>query len=149
LYNLIFWDHRKHDARWIKEIIPYAAGVFFIGEDAVLSSENRIKTKAALNRRGHPVVWTLLFVHLSLTVFLSVRIERHALQHRRHAAHAAQHSTVICSWVCSALTFVHSVPESLAFSLMPSFKRQSDLKRGFHAKGRDCSLYIRGPPVFV
>lgn len=64
------------------------------------------------------ILFTL--VYLFLTGMIMVRTEGHALSHEEHSNHVKQHSSLICSWMCVASTYVHSPEQTLDWRSNPS-----------------------------
>ncbi|MFQ5589447.1 MAG: hypothetical protein ACE5F7_11490 [Nitrospiria bacterium] len=97
-----------------------------------------------------PAALSLALMLSSLTLFMPVGVERHVLsQQHTKSTHADQHGTWICSWVCTALSFVHTAMETPSDPLTPSHERHAELVGRLRVKDTRGSLYIRGPPASI
>jgi hypothetical protein len=91
----------------------------------------------------------LTFVYLFLSGFMAVGMEGHAPTHEHGSNHAAQHSSLICDWMCTASSFVHSGSPSLNQSFGPSFEKPVIDSGRFLGTPFIFSFYIRPPPVSI
>jgi len=94
------------------------------------------------------VLFTL--VYLFSTGLIMVRAEGHALSHEEHAAdHAKQHASFICTWMCAASSFVHTLGQTLDGRSTPSFENPI-AKPEFLPRPQPLSTgTIRPPPFFL
>jgi len=91
----------------------------------------------------------LTLVYFFLSSYMMIGVERHVLGHEHHAHHAAQHSSFICAWMCSASTFVHSTDQDLDQSSRFSFESLTGFIERFLSNLTIFSFFIRPPPIFL
>ncbi len=89
---------------------------------------------------------TVVYFALSGTVVLEVG--EHALKHRQHTNHAAQHASFICTWMCAASSSVVSSGDEAptrGFGLAPEKPRTYESQ--LFARLLKTPISIRPPPV--
>lgn len=48
-------------------------------------------------------------------------VEKHAVQHGRFPHDAREHASFVCTWMCAATTYVHSVDQAIRQQFVPVF----------------------------
>ena len=89
----------------------------------------------------------LALVYFFLSSYMTIGVERHALEHQHHANHAARHASFICAWMCGASTFVHSTDQDLDQSFRLSFASLPGFIERFVRNLTIFSFHIRPPPI--
>lgn len=89
----------------------------------------------------------LTLVHLFLLIdFMTMGLEGHALTHRERPDHASQHASLVCNWICTASTFVHSEDQHLNRRFHPFFEKLIIAAEPFFGSFSFFPFYIRPPP---
>lgn len=88
----------------------------------------------------------LLFVHLTLTGYMTIGIGGHLLKHGQATNHAMQHTSFVCAWMCTASSFVHTVVPQLDQIFYPFFELPVFNKERYKALSA-LPPSIRGPPL--
>jgi hypothetical protein len=99
-----------------------------------------------LNIKRIAVGVALLYVTLSGAMMLGMAV--HSGKHQHTTQHAAQHASFICTWMCSASTFVHSGDLILDEVSRISSNIGFVAVEGFLSRSSVFSFYIRPPPIF-
>jgi hypothetical protein len=93
------------------------------------------------------ILLTLLYLFLSSHILVGG--EWHALEHARRTSHTARHASLICAWMCSASTSVHSANPNLDQSFNPSFENLAVSTEAFSNHLSVFYFYGRSPPVVL
>ncbi len=86
------------------------------------------------------------YIYLFLSVFVMFSVAQHILRHDSVSHHAAQHATLICSWMCAASTHVFSAHQNILEVSTPSFERLVFYANEIFTDSSVLSYYIRPPP---
>ncbi len=106
----------------------------------------------AMMTRKTPIQVTaciLTLVYLFLSGFMAVGMEGHAPTHEHGSNHAAQHSSLICDWMCAASSFVQSGSPSLNQRFALSYEKPAIDSGSLFGTLFIFSSYIRPPPFPV
>ncbi|MFQ5597745.1 MAG: hypothetical protein ACE5GK_06805 [Nitrospiria bacterium] len=63
------------------------------------------------NRQTQEIAFTTTLIYLCMTAYMIFGVEGHALRHGKVSHHAAQHRTILCSWMCAASTHVYAADQ--------------------------------------
>lgn len=89
----------------------------------------------------------LTLVYLFLSGFMTIGMEAHAPTHEHGPNHAAQHSSLVCDWMCAASAFVHASDPVLNQTAQPSIENLAVYHEHFLNPFSIFSYRIRPPPV--
>lgn len=101
------------------------------------------------NKRIKHTAQLLVLIYLFLSAFMTIGMERHALRHGRNPNHAAQHTTLICNWMCTASTFVHTPDQKLNSGFLPSIAKPHTLTEQLFHNISVLPHDARPPPLFL
>jgi len=88
----------------------------------------------------------LAFVYFSLSLYMVVPLERHAMRHGQTPDHSEGHRSSICSWLCAASTFVHSADSAPAQDFIPSCETTLFSTKSVPLNKPLLVFHIRPPP---
>jgi len=91
-------------------------------------------------------VLSLAFVYFSLSLYMVVPLERHALRHGQRPDHSEGHRASICAWQCAASTFVHSTDISPGEGFIPASETSLLLLKSSPLNKPLLVFHIRPPP---
>src|SRR5437867_9247027 len=91
----------------------------------------------------------LSLVYLFLSSHMMIGEGRHALENVHHASHAARHSSLICAWMCTASTSIHSANPNINQSFNPSFEKLAVSNEPFSKHLSVFYFHGRSPPVVL
>jgi len=89
----------------------------------------------------------LTLVYLFLSGFMTAGMQGHAPTHEHGSNHAAQHSSLICDWMCTASSFVHTSDQVLNQTTQPYSENLTAYHEYFLNPLSIFSFHIRPPPV--
>lgn len=96
-----------------------------------------------------PIALLITLVYFFLSGFMMVGTGEHAVTHGHGADHPAQHSTLICDWMCASASFVHASEPGLTQRFHPLFEKPAARAERFPNSLSIFSFYIRPPPISV
>jgi len=105
-----------------------------------------MKTQKAHIRRI-ALLLTLAYFALSGSVMIQSGV--HAAVHDHSPKHAAAHASFVCTWMCTASSFVHSADPRPSEGVRPSFETLAVHTEPDRGNISAFSFYIRPPPVSV
>jgi|SRR5581483_9456835 len=89
----------------------------------------------------------LTLIYLSLSIAMTIQVERHLFEHGRHAPHHTQHGSSACTWICTTAAFIHT--EGPNPNPGKSFSPESPAETGrLSPHILQFSNRIRPPPAF-
>jgi hypothetical protein len=89
----------------------------------------------------------LTLVYLFLSGFMAVGTAGHAPTHEHGSNHAAQHSTLICDWMCASSSYVQTSDPVLNQTTQPYVENLAVYDERFLNPLSIFSSHIRPPPI--
>jgi hypothetical protein len=89
----------------------------------------------------------LTLVYLFLSGYMTTGMQGHAPTHEHGSNHAAQHSSLICDWMCTASSFVHTSDQVPNQTTQPFVENLPVHVGRFLNPLSIFSFHIRPPPI--
>jgi len=111
----------------------------------------KIVSNTMVLRKSHirKTALALTLVYLFLSGFMSIGMAAHSAMHQHGTNHAAQHSSLICDWMCTASSFVPTTDQVLDQTHQPVVASLVVDHEHFLNPLSILSFHIRPPPVFL
>ena len=91
----------------------------------------------------------VVLIYLSLSGYMAVGMERHAVRHGRIPHNAAQHAGLICHWMCAAATYLHAAGDMPEQGFLFAFAASAVYGEPVFSNKPRLALSIRPPPGLV
>ncbi len=91
-------------------------------------------------------VYLVVFIYLSLAFFMVMPMEQHAMTHGQSPDHAKEHGNLICAWMCTASSHVHSIAMAREQRFTPVFEIRIFAIQPYFQNKPLQALSIRPPP---